>query len=442
MRLATSLLAACAAFAIAGPIASPARAADITLFRFFGDCANTYGGVTDLSKAVGECGTIQVLTNKFNAENKIGAKVITQTIDWNTYYDLLSATYATGNIPDVAVMHRSALPNFASRGLVESIGDDLAAGGVDASDFVPVARNGVTLGGKVYALPFDVHSVLFHINMDLMRKAGLVTEAGAPVLPKTPDELFQQGKKLHDATGKLYISMESNSAAAMPMRVFDSALWQQGQDVVETDGKKAGVNTPAGAKAAALLQQIYAQNLTNKAFDYAGAQQAFLQGESAIEINGTWVVDDYTAAAAAGIGGLHNYLVADMPNLFGSPAVWSDSHTWIIPTKANRTPEQRTAALAFLKFLYDNDFAWARTGHLPVRQSVLASAEFKALPHRTEYADTTQIARALPPVQNQRAIQDTMISGLSAIWLTDEEPKAALTKIQSRVDQILRRASH
>ena len=56
--------------------APPARAAtEITLFRFFGGCSDEYANVTDLSKAVGECGIIQVLTNKFNAENKEGITV-------------------------------------------------------------------------------------------------------------------------------------------------------------------------------------------------------------------------------------------------------------------------------------------------------------------------------------------------------------------------------
>src|SRR6187200_1577438 len=109
------------------------------------------------AKAVDECGIIQVMTNKFNAENDIGAKVVTQTVDWGTYYDLLSATYSTGNIPDVAVMHGSTLPSFAARDLVEPVGEDLAAAGVDVEDFVPAARAAVTIDGQIDGLPFDIH---------------------------------------------------------------------------------------------------------------------------------------------------------------------------------------------------------------------------------------------------------------------------------------------
>ncbi len=440
MRLKTAFAAALAATTLGSGLVSPALGADVTMLRVFGDCANEYSGVTDLSKATGECGIIQVLTNKFNAENTIGARVITQTADWNTYYDLLSASYSTGNIPDLAVIHRSVLPNYANRGLVEPLGEELAKAGIDFNDFVPAAKEAVTFENQIYAVPFDIHALLVHINVDLMKQAGLVDGAGNPTLPKSADELIAQGKKFKEATGKNYITMEANSTAAMNVRLFDSLVWQQGSDIVASDNRKSTIDTAEGLKAAELLSTIYGDGLANKALDYAGSQQAFLGGDAGMEINGTWVVDDYTAQAASGRTGLKTYKVANLFDLYGKAATWADSHTWAIPTDANRSPDEKAAALTFLKFLYDNNYEWSRTGHLTSRQSVLDSDKFKALPHRSEYADTTKIAHALPPIQNQRAIQDVMLSELTAIWLADVEPKTALEQLQSRVDQTMRRA--
>ena len=440
MRLKTLLTAALAATALGGGLASPALAVDVTMLRVFGDCANEYTGVTDLSKATGECGIIQVLTNKFNAENTIGAKVVTQTVEWSKYYDLLSASYSTGNIPDLAVIHRSVLPNYANRGLVEPLGEDLAKAGIDFNDYVQAAKDAVTFKDQVYAMPFDIHAMLLHINVDLMKQAGLVDADGNPVLPKSPDELIAQGKTFKDATGKNLISMEADSAAVMNVRLFDSLVWQQGSDIVAADNRTATIDTPEGLKAAELLKTIYGDGLANKSVDYAGSQQAFLGGNAGMEINGTWVVDDYTAQAASGKAGLKTYKVADMFDLYGKPATWADSHTWAMPADPSRSPEEKAAALAFLKFLNDNDYEWSRTGHLPVRQSVLDSEKFKALPHRSEYAETTAIAHALPQIQNQRAIQDVMLSELTSIWLAGVDPKTAIEQLQSRVEQTMRRA--
>ncbi len=418
---------------------APTHAADVKLFRFFGDCTSDYGSVTDVTEANGECGIIQALTNKFNAENKIGAKVITQTVDWNAYYDLLSATYSTDNIPDVAVMHRSVLPNFVKRDLLTPLKEPLTKAGVDFADYIPAAAAAVTVGNEAYAMPFDIHALLVHINVDLMKKAGLVDASGEPILPKNAEELIEQGKKFKEATGKTYIGMESDSKAAMTVRLFDTLVWQQGAELVSDDGKKATLDTDAGLKAATLIDELYKDGLVNKEQDYAGSEQAFLNGETGLLLNGTWGVDNYDSQAKGGKSGLKTYKVANFPNLFGTAAAWSDSHLWTIPANPERSPEVMEASVAFLKFLNDNNFQWARTGHLSVRQSVIASPEFKKLPHRNEYADTASIARAFPPVQNQRAIQDVMITELTSMWLAGTSPKDSLVSEQGRVDQILRR---
>lgn len=435
----TSLAAFLAAAILALGHATPARSVEITLLRFFGDCAGEYSNVTDLSKAVGECGIIQVLTNKFNAENKLGATVRTQTVEWGTYYDQLSATYSTGSIPDVAVMHRSVLPNFTTRKLVEPLADGFAEAGVDIKDFAPAAQEAVTVGETVYGLPFDLHALLFHVNMDLMEQAGLM-QNGELVLSKSPEELLQHAKQMKEKTGKNYFAMESGAAEFMPVRLFNSWVWQQGQDVIAADGSTASLDTDAGRAASNLLASLYGEGHINSALDYGAAEQAFLAGDAAILINGTWVVDSYSSQSQSGQAGLKNYRVANVPKLFSQDAVWADSHMWVIPVDQNRSDEERKAALAFLAFLNEHNYDWSRTGHLAVRTSVLESEQFKALPQRSNYAETSKIARALPAIPGQRAIQDVMVSELSSMWLAGKSVDEVLPSMQRRVEQTLRRA--
>ena len=419
--------------------AGAAQAVEISFFRFFGECQNEFGNVTDVSKANGECGIITALTNKFNAENTIGAKVVTQTVDWGAYYDQLTATYSTGNIPDVAVMHSSVMPNFSDRDLLTPLSKPMADLGIDTNDFVPAALKNASSNNEVYALPYDLHALLFHVNMDLMKQAGLVNADGSPILPKSPEELIEQGKKFKEATGKHYIAVESQSAEGMMVRLFDSFMWQQGVDVISADGKTASINTAEGLKAATLISSIYSEGLANSALDYPGAEQAFLNGEAGILINGTWGVDNYDTQAKSGKTGLKNYRVANVPQIFAKPAVWADSHMWVIPKDDSRSEEETKAALAFLKFLNDNNFQWSRTGHLSVRQSVLESPEFQALPHRAEFADTSKNATALPAIQNQRAVYNAMMTDFNAMWLTQADPQAALDAMQAGVERVLRR---
>jgi multiple sugar transport system substrate-binding protein len=408
----------------------------ITFYRFFGGCSDEYAGVTDLTQANGECGIIQVLTNKFNAENEFGITVETQNIDWFTYYDQLSSTLAGGNPPDIAVMHRLSLFDYASRGLVMPLADGFAQVGIDVNDFTANALDAASYDGTIYAMPWDVHALLWHVNVDLMAEAGLVDDNGAPILPSSREELLQQAQLVKEKTGKRYMSM-AGVDDPMVVRFFETAVWQQGSDVFDEQGTEAMFDTDAGREALDLLLAIYNNDYAAKDADYSVSEQDFLAGEAAIMINGTWVVDSYNAQAANPDTPLQNYVVRDFPTLYDVPATWSDSHMWVMPVQPDPDPAKQDASLKFLKFLYDNNLQWARTGHMPIRTSVLESPEYAALPHRSEYAQTALIARAVPPAPNQRGNMDIIAEELQSTWLTGKDPEAALADIDYRVNELL-----
>ncbi len=408
----------------------------ITFYRFFGGCSDEYAGVTELDQATGECGIIQVLANKFNAENEFGITVETQAIDWFTYYDQLASTLAGGNPPDIAVLHRLSLYDYASRELVMSLGESFEQYGIDVDDFTANALDAASYDGTIYAMPWDVHALLWHINVDLLAEAGLVDDNGDPILPASRDELLEHAQQVKDATGKRYMSM-AGVDDPMVVRFFEAAVWQQGSDVFNEDGTEATFDTDAGREALDLLLAIYENDHAAKDADYSVSEQDFLAGEAAVMINGTWVVDSYNAQAANPDTPLRTYVVRDFPTLYDVPATWSDSHMWVMPVQPDPDPEKQEAALRFLKFLYDNNFHWARTGHMPIRTSVLASAEYDALPHRSEYVETALIARAVPPAPNQRGNMDIIAEELQSTWLAGKDPQAALEDIDFRVNELL-----
>jgi multiple sugar transport system substrate-binding protein len=415
---------------------SAVNATQITRLRMFGSCSDEYANVTDLSQATGECGIIQVLTNRFNAENTQAIFVRTETVEWSGYYDHLSAMFATGNPPDVAVMHRSSLPDFTERNLVLPLRAELESVGVDLADYVAAAREAVTSHGEVFALPFDLHALLWHINLDLMAQAGLVDARGAVVLPGRPEELLAHAEQMKRRTGRPYFAIPSQTDP-MPTWTFETWVWQQGGEIISADGRKSRIHTPQGARALELLSALLRGGHAGRGLDYAGAEQAFLGGEAAVIINGTWGVDHYDAEARAGTAALKRYGAYTPPTLFQQGAAWTDSHLWVLPRPRAPDPRKQKAAVAFLRYLHDHGWAWARTGHLPVRTSVLESEAFRALPHRAEYLDTARVARALPPIQNQRAVQDAMVDELNATWLLGRSPARSLSAAQWRVDQIL-----
>ena len=126
------------------------------------------------------------------------------------------------------------------------------------------------------------------------------------------------------------------------------------------------------------------------------------------------------------------------PQLFsGKDATFADGHSWVMPVK-ERTPEQRQAVYRLLKFLADNNFQWARTGHLPAFTSVIESAEFKALPYRDNIAKIALTGTPLPPgVERRFAIEDTIGEELAPAIAGQKSVEAALADAEHRVNDLL-----
>jgi multiple sugar transport system substrate-binding protein len=412
---------------------------EISVSRFFGACEADYGTLTDVTKANGECGIITALINKFNAESK-DTHVKVDIVEWPGY-DQLTARIRSGEPPTISVMHEAVISDYSSRGLLEPLDDGLKAAGVDTADFTDAAKAGVTKDGKIYALPFDTHTWLWHINLNLFKQAGLIDASGKPILPKSPDELLAQAKQFKEKTGKPYFVWTIANERAFFTRTFDTLLYQQNSDFF-ADPTKVNFATPEAKNAANLLKTLFQNDDVTKGLDYAASVSSFSNGDGGVFICGTWLVDTYDQASQkSGVPLSNGYTVVPFPQLYpGSPRVWADGHSWVI-LKADLSDAQRKSAYEFLKFLWDNDFQWARTGHLPIRKSVADSAEFNALPHRADLAPLTRNGTARPAaVKRQFAIQEIENDEVTAGVSGDKDVDSALADAQSRINELLANA--
>lgn len=418
--------------AAAATIASGAMAQEVTLGRFFGACEDAG---TDTKASVGEPCIIQSIINAASAEID-GVTVNTLPTDWGNYYDQIKAAYAGGTPPDVHVMHRHRIPEFAGLGALADLSDDLAAAGIDTSDWAPAALDAVSFNGGIYGVPMDFHANLWHVNMDLMAQAGLV-ENGQPVLPSSPEELLAHAQQVKGATGQDYLAADF-AQFPIGVRLTLALMWQQDANIF--DGDTATIDNDAARNAVTAITQLFDAGVANPQLNYADSQQAFLNGEAAILVNGTWVVDFYDAEAAKEEVALDNYYVADFPTLFDTGATWADSHMWAIPASLKTNDaEGYAAALKVLAFIDDHNIDWARTGHMAVRNSVLESDAYANLPHRDEYTGTAAIARDTPPSERYGAIQDVLNRELQAIWLTGKSVDMALADAEAEVQDLLDR---
>ena len=426
---------------VASLSASLSYGAEVEFQRFFGICDDEYGSVTDLAAATGECGIIQVMTNKYNAENGDGDTIVVRNVPWGDHYQALTTSVAGGTAPDISVMHRSQLPNYALRDLLTPLDDLFASAGIDSADFAGAALDAVTQDGAIYGLPFDVHTLLWHVNLDLMTEAGLVDDAGNPLVPGSVEELFAHAAQFKEATGKEYLALRGQGGPFVGW-VFLSLVWQQGGKVFDAENKAPNLDSPEAKAAAELIAQLFNEGVANPAYDSAGTQQAFIQGDAGNMIYGTWVVNKMDAQAASGEVELKNYYVQEFPALMGSPAVWSDTHMWVVPQGGNADTAETEATARVLAYLYEQSGTWSRTGHLPVRTSYIESDDYTSQPHRSNIADAVKNAQGMPrTMPNQSQALSILNEEIVSLYQSDkyssyEEMAEAAT---ARLNRILRR---
>jgi multiple sugar transport system substrate-binding protein len=405
----------------------------IKLARFFGDCEDTAGTETDVAKATNECETIQILTNAFNAENEHGITVERLGgAAWDTYYDALNSAYAGEGAPDVAVMHGSRVTDYAKRELLLPLDDQLEATGADIEDAAPAAREAVSYDGTTYGLPFDLHAGLAHLNVDLFEQAGLVDAEGKPKIPTSPEEFLADAETMKAKTGKNYFGA-ARVKDGLGMHMWRSLVEQQGASVISEDGTEASVDTPEAREALEFVNTVFEQYADGDQ-TYDVAQSDFLSGETAMLFNGTWVVDQYDKEAT------FDYQVTDFPTLYDQPAVWADSHMWVIPKQKEADPARYRAALEFVSYLYDHSGDWAiHTGHLAARNSVLESPEYQQAPQRANYFETgTKNASTVPAIENWTGVNDAILANLDSIWFEGKSVDEGLQAADTQVNTLLK----
>jgi len=429
-RLLAGLLAALAL----GSCAQDEDRTRLYLQRFFGECTAEFGGSTDIAKAEGECGIITTMITGFNAQNP-DVKVDVNVVAWPGYPQL-TAQMAARDPPDLVTMHTGVISDYAAKGLLEPVERYLQAAGIAPGSFTAASQQAVTIGNRIYGLPFDTHGGLFHVNTALFQKAGLM-RGGKPVLPNSADELIAHAKQFQARTGKPYLIQSNVGDTAYAARNLYTYMMAQGA-VVFPDAEHIDLTNPQALSVARFFKRINEEGLGTLNMDTPAAIAAFMSGEGGIYPTGTWMIGSFeTEANAPGRPLYNSYAVFPYPRLWGQQVEYVSGHAWVVPAR-ERTAEQRDAIARFFRFMAAQNFHWARAGHLPAFKAVLDDPRFKSLPHRADIAPVATFGRALPGyVLRQNAIEGIVGEEAVAAFTGQKPIEVALAQAERRVNNLL-----
>jgi multiple sugar transport system substrate-binding protein len=334
-----------------------------------------------------------------------------------------------GSYPDLVYLYGSWAAKIAQSPVTVDLAQKVKEPGVNWNDFWPAERQAVTVGPKIIGMPALVDNLALVYNKKLFNQAHVPY----PTANWTWDDFRAAAKKLTNPSAKQFGWAYVNDASEDTVWRFDALLWQAGGDILNSDNTKAEFNSPAGVKAATLLQQMatvdHSVYLDSGNDNYANL---FNSGKIAMLYTGPWDLSGFPNV---------DYGVQILPADQNHQTI-SGPDEWVL---TNNGSAREAAAWTFLKWFTSPQQAmtWSlETGDLPIRASQTQLPQYPAYLKKyngiAEFvANEKNAVKARPVIANYDEMSAAMGQAIQAVLLGKAQPQQALDNAAQQVDQLL-----
>ncbi|WP_024819468.1 extracellular solute-binding protein [Arthrobacter sp. 31Y] len=346
---------------------------------------------------------MQAMINAANQANP-GFKVHPTVLAWGPpYYTKLAMASAGGRPPEVAIMHASRVPGYAPGGLIEPWDLDLLAeNGVTASDFAPRIWEKSQHNGKVFSIALDSHPFVMFYNTDIAGKAGLLAGNGQLQDVSSPEEFKAMALEMQKVTKAHGLSFGYLGSGSQMWRLFYTLYKQHGVDMELTPGQPMKVDREAAIESLEFMASLFDDTIAAQAGDISTGIAEFARGGSGMLFSGVW---ELPTMKKAGIP----VDAATIPTLYGTPASYADSHSFVLPRQLKLNEEKRRDVYKFVTDVLKGSLSWAEAGHIPGYQPVVQSQAYRELTPQIHYANAADIIAYDP---------ESWFSGSGSDWQT------------------------
>ncbi|MCM3299397.1 extracellular solute-binding protein [Streptomyces pseudogriseolus] len=373
------------------------------------------------------------------ARDMAGTDVDRTVLEWGTpYYTKLAMASAGGRGPDVAVCHMSRLAGYAPLGLLDPWDTGLLSEfGVGEDDFADAVRQRTRYRDQAYAVPLDTHPFIVFFHPEPVRRAGLLTADGDLDLDafSSPARFLEAGRELARASGKQGVAFGYVNDTAQCWRLFYGLYRQTGNDFDLPVGGTVTADTDAMAEVISFMQKLVDGRANPHRLDYPAALANFTNGQTAMILSGEWELGTFRAADP-GLG------AASFPTVFGTPAVYADAHSFVLPRRPDPDEAHRRRTHQAVAAILKAGQTWAKAGHIPAYRPVTRTRAYARLEPQARYVTAADHVVLDPPVwfagagsdfQNamSQVLQQALLDGLSP----DRAARAMVDRMNTALSQ-------
>lgn len=369
---------------------------------------------------------MKTMVDKFNEEHTGKVQVDMTIVPQTDYYKTVDLAFAgEQTLPNIMIAHVDQIPTYASRGLLADMTDFSKSAGLSEKDFPSSVWNAIHMDDKQYAIPLDIHPLVFYWNKDMFEAAGL--DPDQP--PTTRSQFLEYAEKMTNSDKGEYGFVVPT---LWPQQfIFPTVLHQNGGELADVESGKITFNSEAGVEALQFMIDLINKYKVSPAdVQQDGEVTLFKQGKNAMHLNGPWMKGLWDETGL-------NYGVAPVPTLgTEQQAVYGNGHTFVVPTDTNNE-QQDKAAQEFMSWVAENAIDWANSGQAPASVAVRETEEFKSMKQPPMVAEQFEYTHFSPKVLKWGQMSSPLWEEINKALLGQKDAKEALDEAAKQAQQIL-----
>ena len=344
-----------------------------------------------------------------------------EVVSWDNLQQKLTTDISGGENADLSIIGTRWLLDFVSQDTVSAL--DGYINDEFRGRFIDTFLKPSVINGKTWGLPIAASARALYFNKAIFEKAGIAEP------PKTWDEALADCAKIKQAYPADAYCFGLQGKEIETDIYFYYALWSYGGDLVDA-GKKSGLDTDAGRKAATLYKTMIDKGYSEPSvtgYNREDVQNLFKQGKIGMMITAPWLIGQIKTEAPAlqyGIAGIPEGTKAATYGVTDSIVMFENS-------------KHKKEAWDFLNFLFQTPWRVkfdTNEGFLPVNKEEAAMPQFADDPQMKAFTALLPVAKFAPLLTGWEEAAAAVIRNLQQMYLGQAAPDPAMASAAEQVN--------